>query len=84
LSGTEHMIPVTLPNFNNPAVARRSGNVGHGTMEYEQARDFVEAIVHDTEPMIGPREAAASIVPLICGLKLADAGGGMMEIPTVG
>ena len=84
LSGTEHMIPVTLPNFSNPALARRIGNVGHGTMEYEQARDFLDAIVNDTEPKLGPREAAASIVPLICGLEVADAGGGMIEIPSLG
>jgi hypothetical protein len=75
---------VTLPNFNNPAISRRIGSVGHGTMEYEQARDFLAAIVNDTEPAIGPREAAASIVPLICGLQAADAGGGLVEIPSIG
>jgi predicted dehydrogenase len=84
LSGTQQMIPVTLPNFSNPALARRIGNVGHGTMEYEQARDFLAAIVDDTEPMLGPRDAAASIVPLICGLQVAEAGGGMIEIPSLG
>jgi predicted dehydrogenase len=83
LSGTDHMIPVTLPSFSNPAIARQIGNVGHGTMEYEQARDFLDAIVNDTEPTIGPREAAASIVPLICGLEAADGGGGLIEIPTI-
>ena len=83
LSGTEHMIPVTLPNFNNPAL-RGLGNVGHGTMEYEQARDFLAAIIEDTEPKLGPREAAASIVPLICGLEVAGNGGGMLEIPSLG
>jgi len=82
-SGTNRMIPVTLPNFSNPALLREIGNVGHGTMEYEQARDFLDAILNDTEPPIGPREAAASIVPLICALSVADQGGGMMEIPTL-
>lgn len=84
LSGSGQMIPVTLPNFSNPALARRTGNTGHGTMEYEQARDLLAAIVNDTEPPLGPREAAASIVPLICGLDIADGGGGMMEIPDLG
>ena len=84
LSGTDRMIPVTLPNFTNPALARQVGTFGHGTMEYEQARDFVAAIRNDTEPPLGPREAAASIVPLICGLQAADAGGGLIEIPDLG
>lgn len=84
LSGTEHMIPVTLPSFTNPTVARRVGTFGHGTMEYEQARDMVAAIRADREPPLGPREAAASIVPLICGLQAADAGGGFIDIPDLG
>jgi len=85
LSGTDQMVPVTLPNFNNPGIARRIGNIGgHGTMEYEQARDLLAAIREDTEPKLGPREAAASIVPLICGLEVAGAGGGMKEIPDLG
>ncbi|MGB3327571.1 MAG: Gfo/Idh/MocA family oxidoreductase [Thermomicrobiales bacterium] len=84
LSGTERMIPVTLPNWTNPLLARQASTLGHGTMEYEQARDFIAAIRHDTEPVIGPREAAASIIPLICGLTIADQGGGMMEIPDLG
>lgn len=84
LSGTGHMIPVTLPNFSNPDLARQVGHAGLGTMEYEQARDVLAAIVNDTEPKLGPREAAASIVPLICGLDVAEAGGGMMEIPSLG
>jgi len=81
LSGSEQMIPVTLPNFSNPALARQVGLAGHGTMEYEQARDVLAAIRNDTEPPLGPREAAASIVPLICGLEVAGQGGGFMEIP---
>ena len=82
-SGTDRMIPVTLPNFSNPTLLREIGNVGHGTMEYEQARDFLDAIINDAEPAIGPREAAASIVPLIGALAVADQGGGMAEIPTL-
>lgn len=84
LSGTDRMIPVTLPNFSNPRLARNASGLGHGTMEYEQARDFVAAIRNDTEPAIGPREAAASIVALICGLEVAGAGGGFMAIPAIG
>ena len=78
------MIPVTLPAFTNPAVARQVGTFGHGTMEYEQARDMVAAIREDREPPLGPREAAASIVPLIWGLQAAAAGGGLIEIPDLG
>lgn len=32
----------------------------------------------------GVREAAASIVPLICGLEVAGQGGGLMAIPSFG
>ena len=84
LSGTERMIPVTLPNFSNPKLARQIDTPGHGTMEYEQARDLLAAVVNDTKPPLGPREAAASIVPLICGLEVAGQGGGLMEIPDLG
>jgi predicted dehydrogenase len=80
LSGSEQMIPVTLPNWSNPRAAKRF-SLGHGTMEYEQARDVVDAIRADREPPLGPREAAASIVPLICALQSADQGGGLVEIP---
>ena len=80
LSGSEQMIPVTLPNWANPHAAKNF-SLGHGTMEYEQARAFVDAIRADREPPLGPREAAASIVPLICALQSADQGGGLIEIP---
>jgi predicted dehydrogenase len=81
LETAQRMIPVTLSNFTNPAVARRATRIGHGTMEYEQARDFLRAILDDTEPVIGPSEAAKSIVPLICALQSADSGGGLIDIP---
>jgi predicted dehydrogenase len=80
LAGASRLIPITLPNFGNPAIPMQTGS-GHGTMEYEQARDMLAAILEDTEPPIGPREAAASIVPLICSLDVAGNGGGMAEIP---
>ena len=76
------MIPVTLPNWTNPRLAAHSA--GHGTMEYEQARDLLAAIREDREPPLGPREAAASIVPLICALRSADQGGGLVEVPDLG
>ena len=82
LSGTEQMIPVTLPNWSNPRAAKQF-SLGHGTMEYEQARHFVDDIRFDREPLIGPREAAASIVPLICALRSADHGGGLVDIPNL-
>jgi hypothetical protein len=81
LETAQRMIPVTLSNFSNPAVARRATRVGHGTMEYEQARDFLQSILDDTEPVIGPSEASKSIVPLICALQSADSGGGLVNIP---
>ena len=82
LSGARRMIPVTVPNWANPRVVRELGQgLGHGTMEIEQARDLLAAIRDDREPTIGPREAAASIVPLICALQSAEQGGGVVTIP---
>ena len=80
LSGARRMIPVTLPNWNNPKVARRY-SLGHGTMEIEQAQDFLHAIREDSEPLIGPREAARSIAAGICALQSAAQGGGVVKIP---
>lgn len=80
LTGTRRLIPVTLPNWNNPKVARRF-SLGHGTMEIEQAEDFLRAIEADTEPLIGPREAARSIAAGICALQSAAQGGGVVNIP---
>jgi predicted dehydrogenase len=79
----QRMIPIQLSNFVNPGIARIASQVGHGTMEYEQARDFLKAIIDDTEPVIGPTEASRSIVPLICALQSADGGGGLVEIPDI-
>lgn len=81
LSGSRRLIPVTLPNWNNPSVARRY-SLGHGTMEIEQAQDFLRAIRDDSEPLIGPREAARSIAAAICALQSAAQGGGVVKIPT--
>jgi predicted dehydrogenase len=80
LSGTRRMIPVTLPNWSNPKVARRY-SLGHGTMEIEQAEDFLRAISQDSEPAIGPREAARSIAAGVCALQSAAQGGGVLQIP---
>jgi predicted dehydrogenase len=85
LSGTRHLIPVRLPNFANPRLARQAGaaGFGHGTMELEQASDLLDAILRDREPAIGPAEAAASIVPLICALDSARQGGGLVPVPSL-
>lgn len=84
LSGSRRLIPVTVPNWANPRVLRELGQgLGHGTMEIEQARDLLRAIREDTDPLIGPREAAASIVPLICALQSAQQGGGTVAIPEI-
>lgn len=85
LSGSRRLIPVTVPNWANPRLLRELGQgLGHGTMEIEQARDLLRAIRDDLEPSIGPREAAASIVPLICAMQSADHGGGAVAIPEIG
>lgn len=84
LSGSRRLIPVTVPNWANPRVLRELGQgLGHGTMEIEQARDLLRAIREDTQTLIGPREAAASIVPLICALQSAQQGGGTVAIPQI-
>lgn len=79
LSGSRQLIPITLPNWSNPKVARQY-SLGHGTMEIEQAQDFLRAIRDDTEPSLGPREAARSIAAGICALQSA-AGAGPVAIP---
>jgi predicted dehydrogenase len=85
LSGSRRLIPVTVPNWANPRLLRELGQgLGHGTMEIEQAQDLLRAIREDAEPALGPREAAASIVPLICALQSAHQGGGPIAIPEVG
>ena len=81
LAGASRMIPVTVPNWNNPQIARRHA-LGHGTMEIEQAQRFLAAIREDREPDIGPREAARSIAAGICALQSAQQGGGIVAIPT--
>jgi predicted dehydrogenase len=85
LSGTGRMIPVRLANFSSPHLARRgvAMGAGHGTMEYEQAADLLDAITHDREPSLGPAEAAASIVPAICALQSARQGGGLINVPAL-
>ena len=80
LSGARRLVPVTVPGFKNPRFARQY-SLGHGTMEFEQAFDFLRAIREDGEPGIGPREAADSIVPLICALQSAEQGGGSVPVP---
>jgi predicted dehydrogenase len=80
ISGARRLVPVTLPNWSNPNVARRYA-LGHGTMEIEQAAAFLEAIQRDEEPPIGPREAARSIAAGICAMQSADQGGGRVIIP---
>jgi predicted dehydrogenase len=80
LSGARRLIPITLPNWSNPRIARRY-SLGHGTMEIEQAQDFLRAIRDDSEPFLGPREAARSIAAGICALQSADQGGGAVAIP---
>ena len=81
MSGTRRMVPVTVPNWANPTVQRQHA-LGHGTMEIEQAQQFLRAIVADEEPAIGPREAARSVAAGICALRSAQQGGGSVAIPS--
>ncbi len=81
LPGARRMMPVTVPNWNNPRLQRQH-TLGHGTMEIEQAIGFLHAIQHDEEPALGPREAARSIAAGICALQSAQQGGGVVKIPT--
>ncbi len=81
LSGARRMVPMTVPNWNNPRLQRQH-SLGHGTMEIEQAQSFLHAIRNDEEPLIGPREAARSIAAGICALTSAQQGGGIVQIPT--
>lgn len=74
------LTPVSVPNWVNPAIPPDE-RLGHGTMEIEQARDFLRAIRDDTAPLIGPREAARSIAAGICALQSAEQGGGVVVIP---
>ena len=81
MPGARRMLPVAVPNWNNPRVQRRQ-SLGHGTMEIEQAIGFLHAIRNDEEPSLGPREAARSIAAGICALESAQQGGGVVQIPT--
>ena len=81
ISGARRMVPVTVPNWANPTVQRQHA-LGHGTMEIEQAQQFLRAIVADEEPAIGPREAARSVAAGICALRSAQQGGGSVVIPS--
>jgi hypothetical protein len=50
-------------------------------MEIEQAQRFLVAIQRQQRADIHAREAARSIIPLICALQSADQGGGIVDIP---
>ena len=80
MENARRMAPVSVPNWSNPAIRKRH-TLGHGTMEIEQAQQFLRAIVADEEPAIGPRAAARSIAAGICALKSAQLGGGPVAIP---
>ena len=80
LSGARRLIPATVPNWYNPRMPRTM-MLGHGTMEVEQAKRFLLAIQQHRLADIHAREAADSIVPLICALQSADQGGGVVAIP---
>ena len=80
LSGARRMIPATVPNWYNPRLPRNL-TLGHGTMEVAQAQQFLAAIHANRLADIHAREAADSIIPLICALQSADNGGGVVQIP---
>lgn len=80
LSSARRLIPIEVPNWYNPRLPRNL-TLGHGTMEIEQAQRFLRAIQRQQLADIHAREAARSIVPLICALQSADQGGGSVDIP---
>lgn len=80
LSSARRLIPIEVPNWYNPRLPRNL-TLGHGTMEIEQAQRFLRAIQRQQLADIHAREAARSIVPLICALQSADQGGGIVDIP---
>jgi hypothetical protein len=81
LAGARRMIPATVPNGSNPRLPRTL-TLGHGTMEVAQAQQFLAAIHANRLADIHAREAADSIIPLICALQSADNGGGVVRIPS--
>lgn len=60
-----------VPLWNHPGVAATGG---HGTLEYFQGRDFIDAILEDRPPLIHAREGATSCAALICALEAARTG----------
>ena len=80
MASATRMIPVDVPNWYNPRLPRNL-RLGHGTMEIEQAMQFCDAIVQHRPADIHAREAARSIIPLICALQSATQGGGVVTIP---
>jgi hypothetical protein len=62
------MIPATVPNWYDPRMPRNLTS-GHGTMEVAQAQQFLAAIHANRVADIHAREAADSIIPLICALQ---------------
>lgn len=80
MASATRMIPVDVPNWYNPRLSRTL-RLGHGTMEIEQAMQFRDAITQHRPADIHAREAARSIIPLICALQSAAQGGGVVTIP---
>jgi predicted dehydrogenase len=60
-----------VPLWNHPGV---SAGGGHGTLEYFQGRDFIDAIIQDRPPLIHAREGANSCAALIGALEAARTG----------
>lgn len=62
------MMELPVPLWQHP---RQRAGAGHGTTEYYQDRDFVDAILEDRDPFINAREGAISCAAGICGLEAA-------------
>lgn len=71
LRGQTGMMKLPVPLWSDPGVKFAGG---HGTMEYFQGLDLIEAILEDRDPLISAREGAISCIAAICALEAARTG----------
>jgi hypothetical protein len=63
---------------NPPEEAVRAG---HGGGDYFEVRDFVDSILHDTEPPIGVYEALDFTIPGLVSKESIHRGGAALPVP---
>ncbi len=69
----ERMMPLPVAKYHHPGFPDIKG-LGHGTSDFLQAEDLVDAILEDRQPAINAREAANSCAAAICALTAAESG----------